>query len=82
MLKIIAFIIIAVALIGGGIYYNQKLDIRSQQNAIKDGEAAKQKQADTMANFKIEDVVVGTGAAAKNGDTVTVNYEGTFTDGK
>ncbi|OGZ00282.1 MAG: peptidylprolyl isomerase [Candidatus Liptonbacteria bacterium RIFCSPLOWO2_01_FULL_52_25] len=35
-----------------------------------------------MANFKVEDVVVGTGAEAKNGNTVSVHYTGTFTDGK
>ena len=82
VLKIIVFIIIAVALIGGGVYYNWKIDDQSQRKAIEEGEAAQQKQNEIMANFKIEDVVVGTGAEAKNGDTVSVNYEGTFTDGK
>lgn len=32
--------------------------------------------------LKIEDLTVGTGSAAENGDTVTVNYTGTLTDGK
>ncbi|MCL4398156.1 FKBP-type peptidyl-prolyl cis-trans isomerase [Patescibacteria group bacterium] len=32
--------------------------------------------------MKIEDLTVGTGSAAENGDTVTVNYTGTLTDGK
>lgn len=31
---------------------------------------------------KTEDIVVGTGATAQTGDTVTVNYVGTLTDGK
>jgi FKBP-type peptidyl-prolyl cis-trans isomerase len=31
---------------------------------------------------KVEDVSVGTGSAAQTGDTVTVNYIGTLTDGK
>ena len=32
-------------------------------------------------DLKIEDIVVGTGAEAKAGDTVTVNYIGTFDNG-
>lgn len=33
-------------------------------------------------NTKVEDMKVGTGPAAKAGDTVSVHYVGTLTDGK
>jgi peptidylprolyl isomerase len=36
----------------------------------------------TPSGLKYEDTVVGTGASPKNGQRVTVNYTGTFTDGK
>jgi FKBP-type peptidyl-prolyl cis-trans isomerase len=36
---------------------------------------------DSSATLVIQDLVVGTGATAVAGDTITVNYVGTFTNG-
>ncbi len=48
--------------------------------------ACKGGQSDVPASgpttLQIEDLVVGTGATAAAGDTITVNYVGTFLDGR
>lgn len=36
----------------------------------------------TKPQLEIQDLIVGTGETAKTGDVITVNYVGTFTDGK
>ncbi len=92
MLKIIAFIIIAVVVIGGGMWYNQKLDNAVKQQAAADEAkaqeavaAAQAAEAQQIADFQknnVKDVRVGTGAEAQRGEFVTVNYEGKFTNGK
>lgn len=38
--------------------------------------------ATALKELKIQDEVVGTGQAVKKGDTITVNYTGSLTDGK
>lgn len=81
MWRIFAFIVVAAALIWGGIWYNNKLDLRSADQLRADQERAKQVEAKIMENLKIEDVVVGKGDAVKNGDKVSVHYTGILTNG-
>jgi FKBP-type peptidyl-prolyl cis-trans isomerase len=78
---IIVYIVLAVGIITGGMWYGNKISEESQSNIAAQGAAAEQAQSKIMENFKMTDVVVGKGAEAKNGDTVTVNYVGTLDDG-
>lgn len=85
MTKIIIFIILAAALVAGGVYYNHRADELARQKAA--AEAAAQ-EAETRAeeirlmnSIQKTDLVVGSGVEAKNGDALTVNYAGTLDDG-
>ncbi len=80
--QIIVFIIVAVALISGGVWYNNRLDRAVQDKASAEAEKIKMDQANQASKLKVEDLRVGTGAKAKSGDTVSVNYLGTFENGK
>jgi peptidylprolyl isomerase len=48
----------------------------------KDGDKKESKVVTTASGLKYEDLVVGTGATPKNGQTVKVHYTGWLTDGK
>lgn len=95
--KVIVFVIIAATVLGGGLFYNSSIDRSAQQQVANVDNQATQEQnqqslsepsstvtavtTSTMDKLQIVDVVVGTGAEAKNGDTVSVNYTGTLLDG-
>ncbi len=84
-MRIVIFIVIVAALIGGGVWYNQRMDEQSQHEAALAGQEqadAQQKLiSDEMAKLKITDITVGSGAEAKNGDVVSINYIGTLVGG-
>jgi len=83
--SIIIFIIFAVAIIWLAVWYNNKIAMQAQSAVIQQNVAAEQvvqqAQQKLMQELKIKDTVVGTGATAETGDTVTVNYTGTLNDG-
>ncbi len=81
IVKIIAFVIIASAFIAGGTWYNKRLDKRAAEKVANEQAQIKQEQERIMASLTKEEVVVGKGAEAKNGDVLVVNYEGAFEDG-
>jgi FKBP-type peptidyl-prolyl cis-trans isomerase len=78
---IVVFIVLAAGIIVGGMWYSAKISERSTQSAAQAGVAAQAAQSQIMADIKINDVVVGTGPQAQNGETITVNYEGTLDNG-
>lgn len=80
---IIVFIVIVAA--GAGLMYFSAQSQSSSSATPTPAEQAQQSQqsdASLLKEIKITDEKVGTGQEAKNGDTVTVNYIGTLTNGK
>lgn len=86
-MKIIITIVLAAAVVwlfvsgNAGVYKSNEDDARkivSQNVTITPTTSA---MNDNVTELKIEDLVKGTGAEAKSGNFVTVNYKGTLVDG-
>lgn len=74
MWKTIIFLIIAAAVLYVGYQYQPQL---TSTGVTQDST----NNATIVADLKMEDLKVGTGAEAKTGNTVTVHYVGTLTNG-
>ena len=84
VLSIIVFVAVAVGLLWYGSQYTQyngKISDKSAEAQQKTGVVAEQNQSKPMDNLQIKDIIVGSGAEAKKGNTVTVNYVGTLDNG-
>ncbi len=81
ILSYVAFAVIAGGLLWFGSQYSKKVSDESLQNKTATAAAVEQNQTKIMENLKINDIVTGTGAEAKAGDLVTVNYTGTLDNG-
>lgn len=77
MWRTIVFGLIAAAVLAGAIWYGNSNSPLSLQNEP----GSKIVNTNNMEALKIEDVVAGAGTEARSGDTVTVHYTGTLTDG-
>lgn len=79
--KTLGIIAVVIIIIAGGIYlflnYAQPADSGAQTDTMNNSQQA-QLPTDTVG---VQDTVVGTGAEAKSGSKVTVNYTGALTDG-
>jgi FKBP-type peptidyl-prolyl cis-trans isomerase FkpA len=83
MQKYIIFGVIAVIIIIGAVMLRPAQPASVADSDSQPTETQVNLQTTTMPNgLKIEDVKVGEGAMAVAGKKVTVNYVGTFTDGK
>ena len=80
--KIIAFVVIAVALIWAGKAYTRRIDEQAKITAAAMQQKAQEDKQKLMEKLEIQDIVVGNGAEAKNGNTVSVHYVGTLDNGQ
>jgi FKBP-type peptidyl-prolyl cis-trans isomerase len=80
-----AYALLSMALAAGVMMPLSACELHSKEKAPQKAQAV-QEEAVAMAahsdGLKIEDVREGTGAIAKKGETVKVNYRGTLTNGK
>jgi FKBP-type peptidyl-prolyl cis-trans isomerase len=77
----VVFVVLVIGIIWIATWYNDQSDQQVQQAEVAAGAAAQQAQQQAMQNLKIQDITVGTGATAQNGDTLNVLYTGTLDNG-
>jgi FKBP-type peptidyl-prolyl cis-trans isomerase FkpA len=77
----VVFVVLVIAIIWIATWYNDQQDAQTQQAAVQAGAAQTQAQQQIMQNLKIQDIVVGTGTAAENGDVLSVLYTGKLDNG-
>lgn len=81
IIGLVVFAVIAGALLWFGSGYSGKISNEALETSQKSATIIEQTQSKIMEKLKINDVVVGNGGEAKIGDTVSVNYVGTFESG-
>jgi peptidylprolyl isomerase/FKBP-type peptidyl-prolyl cis-trans isomerase FkpA len=81
----VGFVALVGLVIGAGVWYDTQQEQASMAAQARVGQtviaAQNAAQQAIMQNFKITDIVVGTGTKAQNGDTVSVLYTGSLDNG-
>jgi FKBP-type peptidyl-prolyl cis-trans isomerase len=77
--ELLISVIISLILVGGLIYFIRYTSMNSNQ--ALNTEASQPGSEQPSSGLVVEDVNIGNGDAAKAGDTLTVNYVGTLSDG-
>ena len=80
-IQAVIFVIIVVAAIAGGNWYNERLERQNLERESAERAKVAAEQQKIMEQLKTEDVVVGSGAEAKTGNKASVHYEGKLDDG-
>jgi FKBP-type peptidyl-prolyl cis-trans isomerase len=79
--KIIGFLIVAVAVIAVGQYVNGRIDEKAEKELFAQQKAMQDAEQQLEGSLVKKDEIAGTGAEALPGDDITVNYVGTLEDG-
>lgn len=80
--RFIILTVIGFLVVGLFYYFGNKATTQSQQTTQRQKEATSEAETSKTERVKIEDLKIGKGREAKNGDTVKVHYTGTLTDGE
>lgn len=79
--RIAIVLILLVAILGGAYLIFGDSFFGNKSDPAGSGQVSNSEMVTTASGLQYQDILVGSGAAAKSGDTVSVHYTGTLADG-
>ncbi len=79
--RIVIVLILLVAILGGAYLIFGDSVFGNKSDPAGSGQVSNAEMVTTASGLQYQDILVGSGAAAKSGDTVSVHYTGTLADG-
>lgn len=79
--RIAIVLILLVAILGGAYLIFGDSFFGNKSDPAGSGQVSNAEMVTTASGLQYQDILVGSGAAAKSGDTVSVHYTGTLADG-